>query len=82
MLFGKRRPISVTLLVHGPAARFLEPGGYSLRQGDRVRDLLKSAGLRGPVPGLSCLIEGERVEPSQRLQDGQVVTALQMIAGG
>ncbi len=82
MLFGKRESIQVTVVVHGPAARFLKAGTYGLRSGDKVRVLLKRAGLSGAVPGLSCLIEGERVDPSKKLTGGETVTVLQMVAGG
>ncbi len=82
MFFGKREPIQVTVLVHGPAARLLKPGTYDLRKGDKVKALLKAAGLSGSVVGLSCLIEGERAELSRKLTGGETVTVLQMVAGG
>lgn len=82
MLFAKREPIEVTMVVHGPAARFLKAGTYELRSGDKVKVLLKRAGLSGGVPGLSCLIEGERVDLSRKLTGGETVTVLQMVAGG
>ncbi len=82
MLFRKREPIQVTLVVHGPVSRFLKAGTYDLRSGDKVRALLKRAGLSGALPGLSCLIEGERADLSRKLTGGETVTALQMVAGG
>jgi sulfur carrier protein ThiS len=82
MLFGKRETIQVSLVVHGPATRFLKAGDYELRSGEKVKALLKRAGLSGAVPGLSCLIEGERVDLSRKLTGGETVTVLQMIAGG
>lgn len=82
MLFGKREPIRVTLVVHGPATRLLKAGAYELRSGDKIKALLSRAGLSGSAPGLSILIDGERVEPSRKLTDGETVTVLQMIAGG
>jgi hypothetical protein len=82
MLFGRRDSISVTLVVHGPATRLLKPGEYALRSGDKVKALLKAAGLSGGAPGLSCLIEGERVDLSRKLTGGETVTVLQMVAGG
>lgn len=82
MLFGKREAIQVTVLVHGPVVRYVKAGTYDLRSGDKIKVLLKQAGLPGDVPGLSCLIEGERVELSHKLTGGETVTVLQMIAGG
>ena len=82
MLFGKREAIQVTVLVHGPATRYLKAGTYELRSGDKIKALLKRAGLSGSLPGLSCLIEGERADLSRKLTGGETVTVLQMIAGG
>jgi sulfur carrier protein ThiS len=82
MLFGRREPIQVTVVVHGPAARLLKAGTYELRSGDKVKALLKRAGLDRGAPGLSCLIEGERVDLSRKLTGGETVTVLQMVAGG
>lgn len=82
MVFGKREPIQVTLIVHGPAARFLNAGTYDLRSGDKIKALLKRAGLDRDAPGLSCLIEGERADLSRKLTGGETVTVLQMVAGG
>ena len=82
MFFGKREAITVSLIVHGPATRLMKPGDYALRSGDKVKALLKAAGLSGSVPGLSVLIDGERVEQSHKLSGGEAVTVLQMIAGG
>lgn len=82
MFFGKRAPIQVTLVVHGPATRLMRAGDYELRSGDKVRALLKRAGLSGSVPGLSCLMEGERVDLSHKLTGGETITVLQMVAGG
>jgi len=82
MLFGKREPIQVTVVVHGPAARFLRAGIYELRSGDKIKALLAQAGLAGGVPGLCCLIEGERADLSRKLTGGETVTVLQMVAGG
>lgn len=79
---GKGASIQVTLVVHGPATRLLRGGEYTLRTGETVKALLKQGGLSGSAPGLSCLIEGERVELSRKLEGGETVTVLQMVAGG
>jgi len=82
MLFGKRDPIQVTVVVHGPATRLVKAGTYELRSGDKIKALLERAGLSGSAPGLSILIDGERVDLTRKLTGGETVTVLQMIAGG
>ncbi|MFH2008900.1 MAG: hypothetical protein ABI333_20090 [bacterium] len=81
-MFGKREIVQVTLLVHGPATRVVKAGTYEVKAGTKLKALLKLAGYVGRGPDLTCLLEGERVSLSHRLNGGETVTALQMVAGG
>ena len=81
-MFGKRETIQVNVVVHGPATRLLRAGTYELKAGDKVKTLLRKAGLSGGAAGLSILIEGTRVDPGHKLRGGETVTVLQMVAGG
>ena len=82
MLGFGQKPITVTLVAHGLAARLVKPGVYHLKAGAKVKTLLKQAGLgRGPMP-LILLIAGERVPLSRRLVDGDELTCLQFASGG
>jgi sulfur carrier protein ThiS len=75
-------PITVTLQTHGPVERYLRPGRYELAAGSRVERLLKKAGTVPAGQPVSLLIRGNRVEPTHRLQEGDVVVAMQFVAGG
>ena len=81
-MFGRREPIQVTVVVHGPAARTIRPGTYELKSGAKIKALLRQAGHSGPLGSVTCLIEGERVGPAHKLAGGETVTVLQMVAGG
>ena len=82
MLGFGRKSITVTLVAHGMATRLVKPGVYQVKEGARVKTLLKLAGLAsGSVP-LVLLIAGERVSLSRSLVDGDEVICLQFTAGG
>ena len=81
-MFGKKKTVQVTLFVHGPATRFVRAGTYEVTEGSKLKALLRQAGLPAGTPAMTFMIEGNRVDLSQRLQGGETVTVLQMAAGG
>jgi sulfur carrier protein ThiS len=82
-VFGfKKKKITVELCVHGPATGFLTSGQYQLKEGSRLKALLRQANHGGAPPPLTCMIEGQRVPPEHRLNEGETVTVFFLVAGG
>ncbi len=77
-----KKTILVVISAFGLAGRFVRSGTYELKTGTRVKTLLRKAGLQRTPPPLIYMIEGNRVEPSRRLSDGEELKVLHAVGGG
>ena len=82
MVFGAKKTIQVSLSAFGLAARHFNSGTYQLKKGARVKTLLRRAKAEGDAPMLVYMIDGQRVEPSRRLADGEDLKVLHVAGGG
>jgi len=82
LVFGMGK-IAVSLVATGPVTHYLRPGSYLIGRRAKVKTLLRKAQSRSiaSLP-LLCMVEGRRVEPSHRLEAGDVVTVLFLTGGG
>lgn len=83
VVFGMfARKIGIVVEVHGLAAKFISSGSYTLKKGATVEALLKKAARPGRRPPVTVMIDGERVEPTRTLEDGESVRVFGFAAGG
>ena len=79
-MFGTKT-ISVSVAAYGLAARQVSAGTYQIKAGSTVKAVLKKAGLRDAA-GMMLMIEGDRVQPSHTLEDGEELKVFHLAAGG
>jgi hypothetical protein len=77
-----RKLIRVTVSAFGPATRYVKPGTYELKPGAKVKALLKKAGLTDKRLPLIFMIDGQRVDRSRPLADGEDLKVLTIAGGG
>ncbi|NOZ85240.1 MAG: MoaD/ThiS family protein [Deltaproteobacteria bacterium] len=81
-LFGNKEHITARLSAYGLASKRAQQGEYELKQGAKVSDLLKKAGVDPDGPGLVLMIEGKRVEPTLVLKHGDELKLFFLAGGG
>lgn len=81
MSFSKNK-ISVTVKAYGLVKGYVDGGTFELKEGARLKKLLRKAGATGLTFPLILMINGERVKPSHRLNDGDEVKLLNVVGGG
>ena len=80
-MFGTKK-IEVSVAAYGLAAQQVKTGRYEVKAGSTVKAVLKKAGLSGAEPGMMLMIEGDRVELSRVMQDGEELKVFLLAAGG
>jgi sulfur carrier protein ThiS len=81
MFFNKKR-IKVTVKPYGIVKNYVNGGTFELKEGAKLRTLLRKSGANGIAFPLILMINGERVKPSQHLNDGDEVKLLNIVGGG
>lgn len=81
MLFNKKK-IKVTVKPYGIVKRYVNEKTFELKEGAKLRTLLRKSGATGITFPLILMINGERVKPSQHLNDGDEVKLLNIVGGG
>jgi len=81
-MLGKKKTIQVSLSVFGLAQQHYQSGSYELKEGAKVKTLLRRARLPGAPPELVYMIEGQRVDLSRELRDGEDLKILHAAYGG
>ena len=72
-MLGKKKTIQVSLSAFGLTQEHYQSGTYQLKEGAKVKTLLRRARTAGAAPpaDLVYMIAGKRVEPSRKLSDGE-----------
>ncbi len=81
MIFNKKR-ITVTVKPYGLVKSYVEGGTFELKEGAKLKKLLRKSGAGGLTFPLILMINGERVNPSHSLSDGDEVKLLNVVGGG
>ena len=81
MIFNKKR-INVTVKPYGIVKNYVDENTFEIKEGAKLRTLLRKSGASGITFPLILMINGERVKPSQRLTDGDEVKLLNIVGGG
>ncbi len=81
-LFFNRKKIKVNVKPYGIIERQIKGGTYELREGAKLRTLLRKSGASGLGIPLIYMIDGERAKPSRLLSDGDEVKILNIVGGG
>lgn len=82
ILFFNRRKIKVNLKPYGIIKKHIKGGPYELREGAKLRTLLRKSGASGLGIPLIYMIGGERAKSSRPLADGDDVKILNIVGGG
>jgi sulfur carrier protein ThiS len=80
-MFNKKR-ITVTVKPYGLVKNYVEGGIFELKEGARLKKLLRKSGALGLTFPLILMINGDRVNPSHILSDGDEVKLLNVVGGG
>lgn len=81
MFFNKKR-ISVTVKTYGLVKNYVDGGTFELNEGAKLKKLLRKSGANGLTFPLVLMINGEKVNPSHTLNDGDEVKILNVVGGG
>jgi sulfur carrier protein ThiS len=81
MLFSKKQ-ITVTVKPYGPLAARVTGGTYTVKEGSRLKKVLRKSGAFAMGTPFVSMINGQRVPPDHKLSDGDEIKILQIIGGG
>lgn len=81
MFFNKKR-IKVVVKPYGIVKNYVSEETFELKEGAKLKTLLRKSGATGIAFPLILMINGERVKPSQHLNDGDEVKLLNIVGGG
>ena len=81
MLFNRRK-IRVNVKPYGIIEKRIKGGTYEIREGAKLRTILRKSGASGLGIPLIYMIDGERAKPSRPLTDGDEVKILNIVGGG
>jgi sulfur carrier protein ThiS len=81
MFFSKKK-ITVTLKPYGPLAARVAGGDYTVKEGTRLKKVLRKSGVLAMGTPFVSMINGERVPPGHVLAEGDEIKILQIIGGG
>ena len=81
MFFNKKK-IEVTVKPYGIVKNYISEETFELKEGARLRTLLRKSGALGITFPLILMINGERVKPSKLLKHNDEVKILNIVGGG
>jgi sulfur carrier protein ThiS len=81
-MFSNKNKITVTVKAYGLVKGYVDDGTFELKEGAKLKKLLRKAGAVGLTFPLVLMINGDRVNPSHRLNDGDEVKLLNVVGGG
>lgn len=77
-----RKTITVTVKPYGILEKKVTGGEYRVREGTKLRKVLRKSGAFGAGVPIISMIEGEKVTPGRRLADGDEIKLLHVVGGG
>lgn len=81
-MFSKRNTITVKVKPYSIVRDYVKEGDFEVREGTRLRKVLKRAGALGHGFNLICMVNGERVRPSHPLSDDDEIKLMVVVGGG
>ena len=77
-----RKTITVTVKPYGIVAKSVTEGEYQIPEGSKLRKVLRKSGAFGAGVPIISMINGEKVLPGRRLEDGDEIKLLHVVGGG
>jgi len=81
-MFFNKNTIKVTVKPYGIVKNYVSEEIFEVKEGTKLRTILRKSGATGIAFPLILMINGERVKPSQHLSDGDEVKLLNIVGGG